>query len=292
MGGALADVATLVLPTDCRLCGAPLVAEGDSVPLDGGVCRQCLMPPEAGHSDEGNSTNLDLLCSRCGDALAVESARFARSLGLTECMPCRLVPPHFERAVAAATYADQSRELLHLLKFHGVRSLGRRVLGARLAEAILRLEKDAAADLLVVPVPLFAARERRRGFNQATLLAAAALQRLRRLRPQWRLRLETGLLRRVRDTHSLYPLSPRQRRTALQGAFRVTAGAAAALKGREVLLIDDIMTTGATANACARVLRRAGATRVWVATAARARGEGMHATASFSFATAVQPSPH
>ena len=99
------------------------------------------------------------------------------------------------------------------------------------------------------------------------------MKRLRRLEPGWRLTLGSGVLERVKDTPALSALNPTQRRASLRGAFRVAD--AEAVRGREVLLIDDIMTTGATARECARVLKRAGAAKVWVVTAARALPESV-----------------
>ena len=89
--------------------------------------------------------------------------------------------------------------------------------------------------------------------------------------------LDAQVLVRVKDTRALYALNPTQRRASLKGAFRVAD--AEAVRGREVLLIDDIMTTGATARECARVLKRAGAAKVWVVTAARAQPESVLSTA-------------
>ncbi len=257
------DLATTVLPSECRLCAAPLVALTRT-----GVCEACVarLQPSAASRQE-------ILCTRCGDALGMESARFAAAMGVTECTPCRLAPPAFARAVAFATYDDHLRELLHLLKFSGRRALAQQILGQRLAETILQLQAAAAADLLVLPVPLFTARERQRGFNQSRLLAEAAVERLRRLAPAWRLTLRADILLRVKDTPALYPLNPAQRRRALEGAFRIAQPHAEAVRGREVLLIDDIMTTGATARACSSLLVRAGAAKVWVATAAKAQPE-------------------
>jgi ComF family protein len=167
------------------------------------------------------------------------------------------------------------REMLHLLKFGGQRRMAEVVLGERLAAAMLKLDEVCGRELLVVPVPLFPARERQRGFNQARLLADAAIKSLKKLRPEWRLRILPGAMQRVRDTHALFTLNPSQRRRNLSGAFRIADKEA--VRGREVLLIDDIMTTGATARECARILKRAGAAKVWVATVAKAQPESVRA---------------
>jgi ComF family protein len=126
----------------------------------------------------------------------------------------------------------------------------------------------------MIPVPLFAAKLRQRGFNQAELIARAALKLLA---SGERYTLQKDVLERSRDTQSQTGLSPHQRRQNLRGAFRVKDRDK--ISGREVLLVDDVFTTGATASECARVLRRAGAARVWVATVARtlkAEPQAMH----------------
>ncbi|MDE1161007.1 MAG: ComF family protein [Acidobacteriaceae bacterium] len=196
----------------------------------------------------------------------------AASLGMSECTMCRLAPPEFTRAVAYAEYGDTLRDQLFLLKYQHQRNTATHLLGARLAQAILRLRPEAAESLLVVPVPLYFERERERGFNQATLLAQGAIARLRRLAPGWSLTLADNVMVRTRPTPPLYSLSPKQRRSRLAGAFQVLAPEVIA--GREVLLLDDIMTTGSTARECARALRRAGASKVWVATVARTQPFG------------------
>lgn len=257
------DVVTTLFPADCRLCAGPL-ERLSSVP----VCAACLARVVADRPDG---------CERCGEAADLERAmlhpedsRFARATAAgVLCRPCRLAPPQFERAVAFGTYADELRELIHLLKFERVPAAAE-PLGVALAQAIAPLRAVAAAELLVVAVPLFPARERQRGYNQSVLLAAAALRRLRRVERGWRLIAAHGVLVRRRRTESQWTLAPRQRRRNLQGAFRV----AGEVSGREVLLVDDILTSGATAREAARVLRAAGATRVWVATAARAQRAG------------------
>jgi ComF family protein len=232
-----------------------------------GVCEACVARVEAQNEE------LNTLCSRCGDALGMESARFASAMGTTECTMCRLAPPEFARAVAYAEYDAEVRDMLHLLKFSGVREIASHLLGGYLAQTILKLEGHAARELLVIPVPLFAARERSRGFNQSKLLAGSALKRLRKLRRGWKLKIDTKSFARVKDTRALFTMQPHERRKSLRGAFRVLN--AEAVRGHEVLLIDDIMTTGATARECARVLLRAGATKVWVATVAKAQPESV-----------------
>ena len=163
--------------------------------------------------------------------------------------------------------------MLHLLKYDGVRTLAS-PLGAKLAEAVMLLERSPqwTGDVAVIAVPLFGANGRARGFNQSVLLAVKAIARLRKLRPEWKLSALHEVLKRVKATESQFNLSTRGRRRNLIGAFQVE-DPRNELLGRDVLLIDDIYTTGATSRACAGVLRRAGARRVWVATLARAQRE-------------------
>ncbi len=210
------------------------------------------------------------LCARCGEALDVdlESVRMAAPEEGLECHLCRAVPPMFERAVAYAVYEDELREMVHLLKYERMRSVVD-VLGGMLAKAILMLRAEAARELTVVCVPLFPAKQRQRGYNQSELLADAAISVLRAHAPEWKLKRVDGVLTRRRDTRSQFELNPHSRRRNLEGAFGIDASRIT--PGCEVLLVDDIYTTGATARECSRVLRRAGAGKVWVATLARAQ---------------------
>ena len=242
------------------MCDEPLLRSG-RVP----VCGGCLGAPKPLRGQ---------CCAVCGDALGFENERIVSGLARVEqlCTPCRLVPPEFRRAVASAIYDGPTRELLHLLKYDGVRSLAG-PLGVMLARAMEQLlpEMDAEVETLLVPVPLYRARRRERGFNQAALLMEAALAELRRRGFGVRLRGMPELLERTRATESQFALNPAQRRRNMRGAFRVPRPEVAA--GRDVVLIDDIYTTGATARECARALRAAGARTVWVVTIARAQPE-------------------
>jgi ComF family protein len=276
----VADFSNILMPSDCRVCGAAMAALARVR-----VCEACVARVGAlAESDK------DVLCTRCGDAMGMESARFASAMGVGECTMCRLAPPQFDRAVAYSSYEDEMRRMLHLLKFEGMRGIAQHVLGDAMAATARKLQGEASEELVVIPVPSFPAREKTRGFNQARLLAAAMVKRLRRLEPGWTLRLPVHILERVHDTRALYSLNPTQRRASLKGAFRVVD--VEAVRGREVLLVDDIMTTGATARECSRVLKRAGAAKVWVVTAAKAQPESVHSTAqhdeeSFAMWTAV-----
>ena len=205
------------------------------------------------------------LCSVCGERVLSSYAGLDPD-GLRRCPVCRRVEPLFERAVAFGSYDAELRELIHLLKYNGVRPAAN-VLGRMLAEAITSIDSSfEQATVLVVPVPLFKAKRRQREFNQAELIARASLQCLPHpLRTA--LVLAPDLLVRTRDTHSQIGLTSHQRRENLRGAFAVPR--ATEVTGREVLLVDDVYTTGTTASECTRVLRRAGASKVWVATVAR-----------------------
>jgi ComF family protein len=179
-----------------------------------------------------------------------------------------MAPPTFERAVSYGLYQGRVREAIHALKYDRLHPAAR-VLGQLLAEAIAQLAREAPAEMLVVPVPLHPSKYAQRGFNQARSLAVEALGFLRKSHPEWRLALADSTLMRLRATESQAGLTPRQRRQNLRGAFSVSEPSQVA--GRHILLIDDILTTGATARAAAQTLVKAGAASVWVATLARAQ---------------------
>jgi ComF family protein len=180
------------------------------------------------------------------------------------CGLCQRLHPPFEKAVAYGSYDGGLRDLIHLLKFQQVRPAAA-VLGRMLAEAITGLDATLpAGEIVVVPVPLHARKRAQRGFNQSELIARAALKQLHR--PE-RFQISINALVRRRETESQIGLTRHQRRENLRGAFALVNPAQIAK--RNVLLVDDVYTTGTTAAECARVLRRAGANRVYVATVAR-----------------------
>lgn len=137
-----------------------------------------------------------------------------------------------------------------------------------LAEAIAQLSDEAPAEMLVVPIPLHRSKYAQRGFNQARSLAVYALDALRKSHPAWRLTLAPRTLMRLRATESQAGLTAHARRVNVRRAFSVSDQAI--VDQKNVLIIDDIYTSGATTRAAARVLLRAGAASVWVATLARA----------------------
>ncbi len=176
------------------------------------------------------------------------------------CTRCRDRHFHFERALRLGPYKDKEllQEVILRLKHAAGEGLAEQ-LGAFWAEHAEARLRELGADV-VVPVPLHWWRRWQRGYNQSEALARALAARLR-------LPCKPGWLRRIRNTPLQTGQSATARRANVHGAFR--ARARAALRGKTVLLVDDVMTTGSTANEAARALREAGAARVVVAVLAR-----------------------
>jgi ComF family protein len=249
MSGVAESLFATLFPSDCRLCGAPLI-NISRLP----VCQACLSDMR---SIEGG------VCFVCGERLLSPYA-FAGTPDEPRCGLCRRLEPPYARAVAYGSYEGGLRELIHLLKYEQVHPAAR-VLGRMLAEAMNELGSSwAQRGVVVVPVPLHARKLRQRRFNQSELIVRHALK----LGPgSGRLRLATGVLERCRETQSQTGLTRHQRRENIRGAF--TVARPEQIDGCEVLLVDDVFTTGTTVSECARVLRRAGASKVFVATVAR-----------------------
>jgi ComF family protein len=227
---ALARMLDFALPPRCPGCGA-IVADPHRFCLDCWRSLTLLGEP---------------CCRRCGLPFAFE--------GEGECGRCLAEPPPFDRLRAAVAYGDVSRDVALRLKYSG-----RPGLAETLAHFMLRhLDGGDGRDRpLLVPVPLHRWRIWKRGYNQAALIASALARRTA-------LSAELDLLRRTRATPPLKGLGRRERALAVRGAFEVRPEARARLAGRRAILVDDVYTSGATASACARTLRRAGASSVEV----------------------------
>ena len=242
-----------LLPSECRICSAPLT-NISRLP----VCESCLDGIEPA---EGTA------CSICGEKIQSPLA----TADETRCGLCRKKAPPFAKAVAYGSYSGDLRELIHLLKYEHVTPAAH-VLGKLLAEVIRGLAGKVKTErILVVPVPLYKRKRRQRGFNQSELIARVALKSL----GSRQFVMKTGLLQRLRPTESQIGLTRHQRRENIRGAFGVPEPEEIA--GQEVLLVDDVFTTGTTVAECARVLLRAGASKVWVATVARTQKLGVQA---------------
>jgi ComF family protein len=231
----LADgLLAVALAPGCAACGRPLVS-----PTAGPVCDDCwssippLLPP---------------LCLRCGDPLP--SWR-AISIAAETCPRCRRQASSLDRCRAIGDYDGSLRAIVHALKYQECRSLAKRL--ATLMRGCGEVALDGAD--VAVPVPLHPRRLRARGFNQAADLAD-----------------HLGLpvleaLRRRRATPSQTDLPAARRHANVRDAFEMRRGRQVA--GLRIVLVDDVCTTGATLEACARVLRQAGAREITALTAAR-----------------------
>ena len=221
-------------PLGCRLCAAPL--ERDTL--------SCAAHP----------LELDRASPRCGRC----AARIAPALPDGEpCPGCRREPGHFERALCVGSYRGGLHEWVLAFK-HG----GRRDLAAALGALLAARLAEAGARGLLVPVPLHPLRRLERGYDQSALLAEELARR-------------TGLrvcraLARTRATRPQGSPLSLSRAANVHGAFRVRRFRRRAIAGQELWLVDDVLTSGSTADECARVLLHAGAARVGVALVARA----------------------
>ena len=242
MREAVRALLDFVLPPRCLICS--LSTSGASLPW---VCQSCLgavqyiTPPT---------------CAQCGQPLAAPAEGIATTTH--RCGVCLLTPPPYDRARAVGLYEGVLRDLIHAMKYQRVYGLVR-PLGDLLRQHFSAHWGESLPEALV-PVPLHRSRLRSREFDQALALARHVSQSV--AIPLW-----ADVLIRHRPTLSQVGLSATERRRNIRGAFTVQKPQCCADKA--LLLIDDVYTTGATVQECARLLRQAGAARVDVYTLAR-----------------------
>ncbi|MEO3427225.1 ComF family protein [Pelagibius sp. CAU 1746] len=245
----LARVLDLVLPPRCLGCGILVEAQG-------ALCPACW---------SGVTFLAEPLCRCCGLPFAYDETAGSRVAGAElECGACLAEPPPFARARAVMRYDDGSRPLLLGFK-HGDRTEA----AAPYADWMARSGRELlAAAEVVAPVPLHWRRLFSRRYNQAALLARALARSA--TPPDGGLTEVPDLLLRRRATPSQGRLTRSERQRNVAGAFAVNPRRAALLQGRRLLLVDDVMTTGATVAACSRAALKAGAAAVDVLVLARA----------------------
>jgi ComF family protein len=183
-------------------------------------------------------------CDRCGLPFEYDSGPGA------ECGSCLSNPPEYDRLRAAVAYGDIARKVALKLKYGG-----RPGTAETLAHFMRRHLPDRGDESMLVPVPLHRWRIWKRGYNQSALVASALARRTGHA-------AELDLLRRVKATPVLRGLGRRERALAVRGAFRLSEEGASIVRGRTIWLVDDVYTSGATANACAKALKRGGAAQV------------------------------
>lgn len=232
-GSALSALKSAIYPENvtCDLCGAELVADTRYA-----LCADCTaeMPFVDGH-----------VCLVCGAPISDEA---------DYCLRCQRQESVFGRNVAALVYEDKAREMIYSLKFGGKKYIAK-TLAAMMSDAFLRSGIEGE---IIVPVPMAASEKKKRGFNQSELLAEEIGKRLN-------IPVLPALVK-TKETRPQKELGGKDRAENLKGCFAVAYGEYIA--GRKILLVDDVFTTGATANECARTLLKSKARKVNVLTAA------------------------
>ncbi|MBQ6456409.1 MAG: ComF family protein [Mogibacterium sp.] len=205
------------------------------------------------------------LCNDCMDSMKWIGERICLKCGkqLTEhnpgdiCFSCREHPHQFDRGYTCTEYGTHERAIVFALKYDGRADIAETI-GEIMADRMLaEFTNDELTGMydVVLPVPVHQHKKRTRGYNQAALIAVGFSGRTGVIS-------DAGILVRVKETHVMRSLSPDQRRENIRGAFAVRKHRAEELRGRNIMLIDDIYTTGATIDEIASLLKKAGASRV------------------------------
>ena len=194
------------------------------------------------------------ICRRCGAELG------PGTIEKNSCLLCQAQRFRFAGVRSGGKYQGALRNLLLQFKFHGISEL-RYPLAAIICRQ-LRLHPFAPPPELLLPVPLWPAKQQRRGYNQAELLARSVARDLG-------LPCLDGVLRKIKSSVPQSSLQRRERKNNVAGTFALSPRQQAKICGRIVLLIDDIITSGSTADECAAALKQAGAGKVYVATVAK-----------------------
>lgn len=258
----LLDAAVFPSNIYCLVCGAMI---DESRPYS--LCDECVRKLHWINEGVQPDGSMQRVCAKCGKALLPTYQG-------EYCYDCMIHPHAFTKGFSCLTYGLYERELMMDLKYHGKSYIAAKmgdILFDRMAGPIVSGELSVD---IVVPVPVSAGRLRKRGYNQAELMA-------RRFVKRWKEAAKTctegfakppvcsgKVLYRCRDTQMLRSLNPAERALAMEGAFAVRASEREKIAGRTVLLVDDIYTTGATADACSKALLEGGAAKVYLLTLA------------------------
>jgi len=230
----------LLFPLICIHCKKPLAPEDYTFQL----CRECR---------ETIALNLPPFCQKCSRPLA--------DITRTHCRTCEETPHYFDRAWGTIIYNDTAQDLIHVFKYGGKTSL-RHYFGHCLTQFWSVYQNFLPQPELIIPIPLHAARRRERGYNQSELLA-------QKISHHCAIPLAADCLLRQRWTPNQATQSRKERWTNIFGAFKIKKPNS--IQAKNILLIDDLYTTGATVSEAARVLKMAGAQTVNVLTLAIAR---------------------
>jgi len=232
----LSPLVDFAYPPRCLLCGCAIAEQS-------GLCAACWSELEFPREPS---------CASCGRPLPSDGEHGGR----LECGVCLATPPRHDGIIAATRYNDAARKLVLDFKH------GRKIALARFLGRLMASQLPEDRDTLLVPVPLHRGRLWRRGFNQSALLA-------RELARLGKGQLIVDGLERFKATPSLSGLGKRERKKALSGTIRVRRSKRNIVRGRSIIVVDDVLTSGATSDACVAALRKAKAKQVRIACFAR-----------------------